>query len=129
MTTLAASRTARGASGRAAALTLPAAATLLALMNYCAPAATLADTARGLHAGAAAQIWLMSSISLGLAAALLAAGSLADDHGRKRAFVAGAAVLAASSVACALAPNAPVFIAGRVAPGAASAPATPCLLY
>nr|WP_255272467.1 MFS transporter [Actinomadura madurae] len=91
------------------------------MMNYCAPAATLAETARGLHAGATAQIWLMSSISLGLSAALLAAGSLADDHGRKRTFVIGAAALAVSSVACALAPNAPVFIAGRIAQGAASA--------
>ncbi|MES9607161.1 MFS transporter, partial [Actinomadura sp. NPDC000929] len=121
MTTLATPRAARSAPGTAAALALPAAATLLALMNYCAPAATLADTARGLHAGATAQIWLMSSISLGLAAALLAAGSLADDHGRRRVFVIGAVALAASSVACALAPNAAVFIAGRVAQGAASA--------
>ncbi|MFA1537547.1 MFS transporter [Actinomadura monticuli] len=121
MTTLAAPRAARRASGPPAALALPAAATLLALMNYCAPAATLADTARGLHAGATAQIWLMSSISLGLSAALLAAGGLADDHGRKRMFVLGAAALAVSSVACALAPNAPVFVAGRIAQGAASA--------
>ncbi|GGT78712.1 MFS transporter [Actinomadura citrea] len=121
MTTLATPRAASGAPGTAAALTLPAAATLLALMNYCAPAATLADTARGLRAGGTAQIWLMSSISLGLAAALMAAGSLADDHGRRRTFVIGAVALAVSSVACALAPNAAVFIAGRVAQGAASA--------
>ncbi|NKZ03947.1 MFS transporter [Actinomadura latina] len=121
MTTLAAPRAAHRASGPPAALALPAAATLLALMNYCAPAATLADTARGLHAGATAQIWLMSSISLGLSAALLAAGGLADDRGRRRTFVIGAAVLAVSSVACAVAPNAPVFIAGRIAQGAASA--------
>ncbi|WP_433461626.1 MFS transporter [Spirillospora sp. CA-128828] len=121
MTTLATPRAAHRVPGTAAALTLPAAATLLALMNYCAPAATLADTARGLRAGGTAQIWLMSSISLGLAAALLAAGSLADDHGRKRTFVIGAVALAVSSVACALAPNASVFIAGRIAQGAASA--------
>ncbi|MFD0903960.1 MFS transporter [Actinomadura sediminis] len=111
----------RRAAGPSAALALPAAATLLALMNYCAPAATLADTARGLHAGATAQIWLMSSISLGLAAALLAVGSLADDHGRKRMFVLGAALLAVSSVACALAPDALTFVAGRIVQGAASA--------
>ncbi|WP_396450987.1 MFS transporter [Actinomadura sp.] len=121
MTTLAAPRGARRVPVPAAALTLPAAATLLALMNYCAPAATLADTARGLHAGATAQIWLMSSISLGLSAALLAAGGLADDRGRRRTFMLGAAVLAASSVACALAPNAAVFVAGRIVQGAASA--------
>ncbi|WP_262402719.1 MFS transporter [Actinomadura sp. CNU-125] len=82
---------------------------------------TLADTARGLHAGATAQIWLMSSISLGLAAALLAVGSLADDHGRKRVFVLGAAGLAVSSVACALAPDALTFVVGRIVQGVASA--------
>ena len=111
------------AAGKAslAALALPSAATLLALMNYTAPMATLTDTAAGPHAGATAQIWLMSSISLGLAAALLAVGSLADDHGRKRLFVIGAVVLAASSAASALAPNASVFITGRIVQGAASA--------
>ncbi|TMR07488.1 MFS transporter [Actinomadura soli] len=121
MTTLATPRSAHRAPGFTAALAVPAAATLLALMNYTAPMAVLADTARGLHAGATAQIWLMSSISLGLAAALLAVGSLADDHGRKRVFLIGAGVLAASSVVCAVAPDAGVFVAGRIVQGAASA--------
>jgi MFS family permease len=121
MTTLASPRVARRPSGTAAALAVPAAATLLALMNYTAPMAALTDTARGVHAGGTAQIWLMSSISLGLAAALLAVGALADDHGRRRVFLIGTAVLAASSVACAVAPNAIVFITGRVVQGAASA--------
>ncbi|TDD40476.1 MFS transporter [Actinomadura sp. KC06] len=121
MTTLARPRPAHRAPGSTAALAVPAAATLLALMNYTAPMAVLADTAHGLHAGATAQIWLMSSISLGLAAALLAVGSLADDHGRKRVFLIGAGVLAASSAACAVAPNAGVFVAGRIVQGAASA--------
>ncbi|WUI02985.1 MFS transporter [Spirillospora sp. NBC_00431] len=121
MTTLATPRSAHRAPGATAALAVPAAATLLALMNYTAPMAVLSDTARGLHAGATAQIWLVSSISLGLAAALLAVGSLADDHGRRRVFLIGAGVLAASSVACAVAPDAPVFVAGRIVQGAASA--------
>ncbi|MEU8799994.1 MFS transporter [Spirillospora sp. NPDC048819] len=121
MTTVAASTTARRTPGTAVALAVPAAATLLALMNYTAPMAALTDTARGLHADPTAQIWLMSSISLGLAAALLAVGSLADDHGRRRVFLIGAAMLAASSVACAVAPNAAVFVAGRIVQGAASA--------
>ncbi|MFB4318724.1 MFS transporter [Actinomadura sp. 21ATH] len=120
MTTLAtpAAGTAGGARG---ALALPAAATLLALMNYTAPLAMLTDTAAGLGSGPTAQIWLMSSISLGLAAALLAVGSLADDHGRKRVFVFGAALLAVSSAACAVAPGSAVFVAGRIVQGAASA--------
>ncbi|MDL4777216.1 MULTISPECIES: MFS transporter [Thermomonosporaceae] len=121
MTALATPRAGRRVPGTAAVVAVPGAATLLALMNYCAPVSTLTETAAGLHAGPTARIWVMSSISLGLAAALLAAGSLADDHGRRRMFVIGAAALAASSVACAAAPNAPVFIAGRIGQGAASA--------
>ncbi|TDD92523.1 MFS transporter [Actinomadura darangshiensis] len=121
MTTLTTSRPARRMSGPGAALAVPAAATLLALMNYTAPMAALTDTARGLHAGGTAQIWLMSSISLGLAAALLAVGSLADDHGRRRVFLIGAATLAVSSVVCAVAQDTAVFVAGRIVQGAASA--------
>ncbi|GAA4227396.1 MFS transporter [Actinomadura meridiana] len=121
MTALAPPRAAHRPSGTTAALVVPAAATLLALMNYTAPMAALSDTARGLHAGGTAQIWLMSSISLGLAAALLAVGALADDHGRRRVFLIGTVVLAVSSVACAVAPDALVFITGRIVQGAASA--------
>ncbi|MEV4257344.1 hypothetical protein AB0J52_29665, partial [Spirillospora sp. NPDC049652] len=83
MTTLAtpgATRHGRRPPGATAALALPGAATLLGLMNYTAPIATLTDTGDGLHAGTTARIWVMSSISLGLAAALLAVGALADDH-------------------------------------------------
>ncbi|MFI0446449.1 MFS transporter [Actinomadura sp. 6N118] len=121
MTTLESPRAGFRDGGSTAALVLPSAATLLALMNYTAPLATLTDTSAGLHAGATAQIWVMSSISLGLAASLLAVGSLADDHGRKRLFVIGAALLAVASTACATAPTAAVFIAGRIVQGAASA--------
>ncbi|MQY08469.1 MFS transporter [Actinomadura macrotermitis] len=122
MTTLATPRATRSGPGPAGAvLGLTGAATLIALMNYTAPMAVLADTAASLHAGATARIWLMSSISLGLAAALLAVGSLADDHGRRRVFLLGGLLLAASSAACAVAPGAGVFVAGRIVQGAASA--------
>ncbi|MFG2001097.1 MFS transporter [Spirillospora sp. NPDC048911] len=121
MTTLVSPRAGARPGASTAALVLPGAATLLALMNYTAPLATLTDTSAGLHAGATAQIWVMSSISLGLAASLLAVGSLADDHGRKRLFVIGAVLLAVASAACAIAPTAAVFIAGRIVQGAASA--------
>ena len=121
MTTTAASRAPERAAGATAALALPGAATLLALMNYTAPNAVLHHTAAGLRAGPTAQIWLMSSIGLGLAAALLAAGGLADDHGRRRVFVLGGVLLAASSTGCALAPGAGVFVAARIVQGAATA--------
>ncbi|MFC4914063.1 MFS transporter [Actinomadura gamaensis] len=123
MTTLAtpgARREAR-APGATAAIVLPGAATLLGLMNYTAPIATLTDTANGLHAGTTARIWVMSSISLGLAASLLVVGALADDHGRRRLFSLGGGLLALSSVGCALAPDSLTFVAGRIVQGVATA--------
>ncbi|MGH3319252.1 MAG: MFS transporter [Streptosporangiaceae bacterium] len=105
----------------AATLIVASAATLLVLMNYTAPLVTLPETAAGVHAGVTAQTWILSSISLGLSALLLAAGSLADDRGRRRVFVAGLVVLAGASVTCALATDALVFIAARIVQGGASA--------
>jgi MFS family permease len=110
----------RRAGGRTA-LTVVSFATMLALMNYNATFATLPAMARDLSAGAAGQTWILSGISLGTAVPLLVAGSVADDHGRRRVFAAGAALLAVSSVVCAAAPSTTVFVVGRLIQGAATA--------
>lgn len=104
-----------------AALLIPSAATLLALMNYTAPMTTLPVTAADLNAGATGQIWILSTISLGLSTTLLAVGGLADKFGRRRIFVIGAVLLAISSAACAVAPNTVVFFVGHIVQGGASA--------
>jgi MFS family permease len=65
-------------------LAMACAATLLTLMNYCAPMTTLPEITAGLGTGVTGQTWILNGIALGLAALLLAAGSLADDYGRKR---------------------------------------------
>lgn len=106
---------------RVVTLTLASAATLLVLMNFTAPLVTLPQTAAGLHAGVIGQTWLLTSISLGLAALLLIAGSLADDRGRKRVFVAGAVVFAVAVVLCATATGTAVFVVARIVAGGASA--------
>ncbi|MCO5971220.1 MFS transporter [Actinoallomurus soli] len=102
-------------------LAVVSAATMLALMNYNATFSTLAAMARDLNARTAGQTWILGAISLGTAVLLLAVGGLADDHGRKRVFVAGAGTLAASSVVCALAPTTASFVAGRLLQGGATA--------
>lgn len=102
-------------------LLVASAATLLVLMNYTAPLATLWDITASLGLGHAAQTWTLNGVPLGLAALSLAAGSVADDLGRKRVFVAGLAVLAAAMVVGAFAPTATVFVLARVVQGAASA--------
>lgn len=102
-------------------LLVASAATLLVLMNYTAPLATLWDITASLDLGHAAQTWTLNGVPLGLAALSLAAGSVADDFGRKRVFVTGLGALAAAMVAGALAPTATVFVIARVVQGAASA--------
>ncbi|GAA4473832.1 MFS transporter [Phytohabitans houttuyneae] len=103
------------------ALFVVCAATLLVLMNYTAPVAVLPETARSLGAGLTTQTWLINAITLGLAATLLVAGSLGDDFGRRRVFRIGLALLAVSTAATAVAPNAGTFIAARVVQGVAGA--------
>ncbi|MET8470531.1 MFS transporter [Streptomyces sp. NPDC004856] len=105
----------------AATLAVTSAATAVALMTYTAPMITLADTAASLHTGLSAQAWLLNGTPLGLAALLLVAGSLADDYGRRRAFVLGTALLAVTTALGALATNTLLFTLARIAQGAASA--------
>ncbi|WBP85070.1 MFS transporter [Kitasatospora cathayae] len=95
--------------------------TFLVLVAYTVPMTTLTPTAVGLHAGPTAQTWVLTGTLVGLSALLLAAGSLADDRGRKRVFTAGAVLLVLSSAVAAAAPTVAVFLAARVVQGAASA--------
>ena len=54
---------------------------------------------RGVHASAQEMQWIASIYTLLLAALTLAAGSAGDLYGRRRVFVLGLAILAASSAA------------------------------
>jgi MFS family permease len=49
--------------------------------------------------------WVLDGYNLTYAVLLLTGGLLADLYGRRLAFQSGAAILAAASVACALAPS------------------------
>jgi MFS family permease len=111
------------APARAGSVTLAisCAAPLLVLIDYTVPMVTLPETATALGAGATGPAWILNGISLGLAALLLVAGGIADDYGRRRTFVIGMAVLAISTAAGAVAPNATVFVLARLVQGGASA--------
>lgn len=102
-------------------LALTSAATAVALMTYTAPAVTLPDTAAALHTSVSAQAWLLNGTPLGLAALLLVAGSLADDYGRRRIFLAGTVALGITTVLGAFATSTWLFTLARIAQGAASA--------
>src|SRR4051794_35422650 len=104
-----------------ATLALTSAATAVTLMTYTAPMVTLPDTAAALHTPVSAQAWLLNGTPLGLAALLLVAGSLADDYGRRRIFLAGTLTLGITTALGALASSTWLFTLARIAQGAASA--------
>ncbi|MFI2758199.1 MFS transporter [Streptomyces echinatus] len=104
-----------------ATLALTSAATAVALMTYTAPMVTLPDTASALHTPLSAQAWLLNGTPLGLAALLLVAGSLADDYGRRRVFLAGTLALGLTTALGAFTTSTWQFTLARIAQGAASA--------
>jgi MFS family permease len=114
------------ASRPGAVLVASGGATLLALFVFTAPLSIVPAVAGGLGAGAVATSWILSSMSLGLAVALLPAGAIGDDFGRRRVFVAGAVVTAVGSVLCAVAPGPLTFIGGRVVEGLGGAALVAC---
>jgi hypothetical protein len=60
------------------------------------------DGVRTFHTGVAGDAWGLSGMSLGVAAALLTAGAVADDLGHRRVLRYSAGLLAAASAAPAL---------------------------
>lgn len=94
---------------------------MLALLSFSAPVASIGPISQALGADVGARTWMVSAMSVGLGATLLTAGTLADDRGRRRMFVIGLLVLAASSLAGALAPTSLAFTAARAAQGVGNA--------
>jgi DHA2 family methylenomycin A resistance protein-like MFS transporter len=69
--------------------------------------------------------WVVNSYTIVFAAFILTAGALGDRIGAKRIFTAGFAIFTAASLACALAPNATVLVAGRAMQGLGAAALVP----
>jgi MFS family permease len=103
------------------ALAVAAAGTLLTLVAFTAPLATLNGTAAGLGTGMAGRTWILSSMSIGLGAALLSTGTVSDDFGRRRTFVAGSLLLALASLLAAVSPDVVTFVLMRVLQGVGGA--------
>jgi EmrB/QacA subfamily drug resistance transporter len=61
--------------------------------------------------------WVVVSYLLVVTALIVGVGRFGDQLGKKRLYLAGLAIFMAASVACALAPNLAVLIAGRAAQG------------
>ncbi|OLR93020.1 MFS transporter [Actinokineospora bangkokensis] len=100
--------------------------TFLALLLFTTPMPQLGALAVALGAGPAAQTWVLSSMSVGLAAGMLVTGVLGDDHGRRRVFAAGAVVVALTSLLSVATTSSLVFVLARVGHGLGSAALISC---
>lgn len=109
-------------------LTMVAASTLLVLATFVTPLATGFRTAAAFGTGAGGQAWLLSAMSVGLAAALLVAGAAADQLGRRRVFVGGLVLLGVGAALSAAAGSTGVFLAGRLLEGLGGAGVLACSL-
>jgi EmrB/QacA subfamily drug resistance transporter len=81
----------------------------------------LPDMARALHTTFSDLQWVIDLYALVLAALVLTVGSVADRFGRRRLYVLGLVLFAASSLTCGLAPNVTVLIAARGVQGLGAA--------
>jgi MFS family permease len=95
--------------------------TFIALVTYAGPLGNVPTVAQALHAGTDAQTWLLSSVSVAMAASLLITGSVADNSGRRRTFVGGSVALALGNLVCAVAQGSGLFITGRAISGVGAA--------
>ena len=81
-----------------------------------------------LGAGVDALQWVVDAYTLGFAVLLLAAGAMGDRFGARRVFLAGFALFAAASIACALAPTALALNIARAVQGIGAALLVPSSL-
>jgi len=88
----------------------------------------LPELALGLHTSVSVAAWSLTAYMIPFAAIMVVSGTLAERWGRSRTVRLAFIVYAASSLACAVAPTASLFLAGRAVQGAANAFTTPLLL-
>src|SRR6201994_881847 len=81
----------------------------------------LPDMARELHTTFSDLQWVIDLYALVLGALVLTVGAVADQLGRRKVYVAGLVLFAASSLTCGLAPNVAVLLAARGVQGLGAA--------
>jgi DHA2 family methylenomycin A resistance protein-like MFS transporter len=69
--------------------------------------------------------WIVNTYTLAFSVALLSAGVLGDRYGNRAFLMLGYALFALASLACAVAPDAPLMLAARVAQGLGAALVVP----
>jgi EmrB/QacA subfamily drug resistance transporter len=110
------------------ALGLSALASFMVVLDMLVVVTALPTIQRDLHASLESLEWTVNAYTLSFAVLLMTGAALGDRFGRRRGFVAGLALFACASAACALAPSAGVLIAARVVQGAGAALIMPLAL-
>ncbi|MGE0713944.1 MAG: MFS transporter [Alphaproteobacteria bacterium] len=93
----------------------------LTQLDVTAVIVVLPGMAEALGFGVAGHAWTMDAYSLAFTGTLLAAGAVADRHGRRRVMLGGNLLFAAASLACGLAWDGPSLWAARAVQGVAAA--------
>jgi EmrB/QacA subfamily drug resistance transporter len=109
-------------------LALTSLGSFMVILDMLVVATALTAIRRGLGASLEELEWTVNAYTLTFAVLLMTAAALGDWLGRRRMFTVGLAVFAVSSAACALAPDAGLLIAARVAQGAGAAMIMPTAL-
>lgn len=114
-----------GSPAQAAALATLCVVLFLTFLDNTVVSVGLADIQTSLHAGVTSLQWVVDGYALTFATFMLAAGTIGDVLGRKKAMLAGVAIFCIGSVVCATAPSAGWLIAGRVVMGIGAAASEP----
>jgi EmrB/QacA subfamily drug resistance transporter len=109
-------------------LALASLASFMVILDMLVVATALTAIRRDLGASLGDLEWTVNAYTLSFAVLLMTAAALGDRLGRRRVFVAGLALFAISSAACALAPDAAALIAARAVQGAGAATVMPMAL-
>jgi len=90
-------------------------------LSFTGPSVALPAIGADLGGSPAALAWVLNAFILAVGSTVMAAGALADLHGRKRMFRIGLILFALTSLGTALAPSLPVLALVRAAQGVAGA--------
>ena len=93
--------------------------TFVALLDVSIVNVALPTIQQALHTDFGGMQWVVDSYTLCLSAFMLSSGLIGDRYGRKRSWLAGVGIFVAGSLICAVAPNLPALLAGRVVQGIA----------
>jgi EmrB/QacA subfamily drug resistance transporter len=103
-------------------------ASLMVVLDAMAVTTALTAIRSDLGASITELEWTVNAYGLSFAVLLMTAAAAGDRWGRRRTFVAGVTVFALASLVCAVAPDVPTLIAGRVVQGAGAAFVMPLAL-